>query len=482
MDRSREARVRLACLRVWTVVGAIVIAAVVLAVLGRLSSVLLFLATGCLIAYVASPLVNWLARHRVPRGAASILGVIVVALAVLLLFSLIIPLFFAQMTDLLRDLPARISEMGSWLADLERRYDILDLIGDYVDTASLVNSLQSVLSGLVSALLSAISNGIVPAVSNIASTVFTVFLGLVFAFWLVCDYPRINDEICLVLGSRRAKSYRVTLAVVSRSVGGYLRSTLIDSLIQGTLAGLGFMLAGHPYAGLMGVLSGVLNFVPVVGPSFSAIVATAVALFYSPAMAFWTLVAAVVAQNVTDNLIVPRINQSTMQIHPVLSLLAIVIGSALLGPLGMVVAIPLCAIAKGLFVFHFETRTGEQLVSYDGALFKGTPFHDAEGRPVPASDALGEERFVESEIMPSERQDADATAAPRPKAGWERAVERLRTRAAGEGEKDAPADGDGAAHGAGDVPDDSAGGAGDGDPSSPADGTLDEGAGDAPRR
>ena len=85
-----------------------------------------------------------------------------------------------------------------------------------------------------------------------------------------------------------------------------------------------------------------------------------------------------------------------MQIHPVLSLLAIMIGSALLGPLGMVVAIPLCAIAKGLFVFYFETRTGEQIVSYDGALFKGTPFHDASGNPVPASDALGEERFAES--------------------------------------------------------------------------------------
>ena len=432
MDQ-RAARVRLACLRVWTVVGAILVAAVVLMVLGRLSSVLLFLATGCLIAYVASPLVNWLARHRVPRGVASILGVIVVALAVVLLFSLIIPLFFAQMTDLLRDLPARISEMGSWLAELERQHDILKQIGEYVDTGSLVSSLQSILSGLVSALLGAISNGLVPAVSNIASAVFTVFLGLVFAFWLVCDYPRINDEICLVLGARRSENYRVTLAVVSRSVGGYLRSTLIDSIIQGSLACVGFMLAGHPYAGLMGVLSGVLNFVPVVGPSISAIVATGVALFYSPAMAFWTMVAAMVAQNVTDNLIVPRINQSTMQIHPVLSLLAIMIGSAVMGPLGMVVAIPLCAIAKGLFVFYFETRTGEQIVSYDGALFKGAPFHDASGSPVPASDALGEERFAESEIMPAPRDGADATAAPRPKRPIERLVERLRSGEKNEG-------------------------------------------------
>ena len=431
MGQSREGGARLAFVRVWTVVGVLVVAAVVLAVLDRLSSVLLFLAVGCLAAYVASPLVNLLSRHRVPRGVASIVGVVVVALAVVLLFSLIIPLFFSQMTDLLSDLPARISGLGSWAAGLERQYDLFQQIGEYVDTGALVSSLQSMLTGLVSALLSAISNGLVPAVSNIASTVFTVFLGLVFAFWLVCDYPRINEEICLVLGPRRADDYRVTLAVVSRSVGGYLRSTLIDSLIQGSLACVGFMLAGHPYAGLMGVLSGVLNFVPVVGPSVSAIIATGVALFYSPTMAFWTMVAAMVAQNVTDNLIVPRINQSTMQIHPVLSLLAIMVGSALMGPLGMVVAIPLCAIAKGLFVFYFETRSGEQIVSYDGALFRGTPFHDGEGRPVPASDALGEERFAESEIMPAPRDRADATAAPRPDSPWKRLWDRLGARRGG---------------------------------------------------
>ena len=164
---------RLACLRVWTVVGAIIVAAVVLMVLGRLSSVLLFLVTGCLIAYVASPLVNWLARHRMPRGVASILGVIVVALAVVLLFSLIIPLFFAQMTDLLRDLPARISGLGSWVSSLESQYDVFQQISEYVDTGELVSTLQSVLTGLISALLSAFSDGIVPAVSNLASAVFT---------------------------------------------------------------------------------------------------------------------------------------------------------------------------------------------------------------------------------------------------------------------------------------------------------------------
>lgn len=430
---DRVERARFACLRVWALIGAVVVAAVAVAVIGRLSSVLLFLVVGCIISYVATPLVNWLERHRVPRGVGALVGVLFVALCVVLLFALIIPVFLGQMSELLRDLPAKISGIGQWFSGIEQSSEVVQALSRYVEVGSLVDSLQGILTKVVSALLSLIGDGLVPAVSNIASAFFVVFLGLVFAYWLTLDYPRISGEICTVLGERRSGDYRLLMAVLSRSVGGYLRTTVIDSLIQGTLAFVGFTLAGHPYAGIMGVLSGLLNFVPVVGPSISAIVATGVALLFSPTMAFWTMVAAVVAQNVTDNLIVPRINQSTMQIHPVLSLTAIVIGSALMGAVGMVVALPLCAVTKGLFVFYFETRSGRQVVSYDGALFRGTPYYDVDGRPVPACDALGDSRFaIESQIVSAD-EVPEGTAAPRPRRAWEKLWDRLTGR---KGEKD----------------------------------------------
>ena len=81
---------------------------------------------------------------------------------------------------------------------------------------------------------------------------------------------------------------------------------------------------------------------------------------------------------------------------------------------GMVIAIPLCAALKGLFIFYFEKQTKRQLVSYEGAIFQGTPFHDEGGDPVPAYDALGDDRFVsESELIANDAAPA-AEAAPRP--------------------------------------------------------------------
>ena len=420
-DRSSRARhvATLTFLNIWIVIGAIVIGAVVLNLIDAFSSVLLFLSVGAISSFVASPIVNSLERRGLPRGIGALIGLAIVIIAVVLLFALVIPMVIAQIVDLLRDAPAKIAAMGTWFVQLENDYAIVEHLNNIVQLDTLFETIRNVLNDVLTGVLTAARDGIVPMVNNIASTVFVVFLGFVLAFWLSCDYPRINEEICRVLPDGKADDYRLLLAVVSRSVGGYLRSTLINSFIQGLLAFLGFLIVGHPYAATMGLLSGLLNIIPVVGPSISAILASLIALFYSPVLALWTMVVAVMSQNVTDNVIAPKINQTTMSVHPVLSLTALVIGSTFGGALGMVIALPLAAVIKSLFIFYYETRTGEQIVSYDGALFRSAPFRDGEGNPVPAYDALGDDSFVaDSQILDDDFMP-DAEAAPRPKADFD---------------------------------------------------------------
>ena len=104
----------------------------------------------------------------------------------------------------------------------------------------------------------------------------------------------------------------------------------------------------------------------------------------------------VIAANVTDNVISPLIMRSAVKIHPVLSIVGIVIGNCLGGIVGMVLAIPLTAAIRGVFVYYFETRTKRQLVSEDGALFQSTPHRDAQGNVEAVFDALDDEKFFES--------------------------------------------------------------------------------------
>ena len=405
---------RLMLYRVWTAVGVCVLCIFALNVMGVLAPVIEFLAVGALIAFVEAPIVNFLEHRGVARGAAAFVGLVVVVAAIALVFGTVLPVFTEQVLEILQRLPGQLRGLGDWLTGLSREFSAL-ASSDWADELNdAIASLASSLAGYVTAIAAEMGKGMVPFISGFASQLFVMFLGLVLAYWLALDYPRIHREVGVIVGGEREVGYRFMVAVLSRSVGGYMSGMIVTSVVNGLLAFVGLMVIGHPYAGLMGVLTGLFHLVPVVGPFVSALFATLLAFFVEPLTALWTLVVCVVMQNVTDNVISPKVMQSSVQVHPAMSLTALVVGSALLGPIGMVVAIPLCAALKGLFIFYFEGTTERALVSYDGAIFKGTPFRDAQGRPVPAFDALGDDKFAaDSEIIDDDAVP-EATAAPKP--------------------------------------------------------------------
>ena len=316
--------------------------------------------------------------------------------------------------EVLSRLPQQLRGLGDWAIQVSRDFEALSQSSWASQFDEALRSIADVASTYITQLASGLGAGIFPFISSFTSQLFIVFLGIVLAYWLALDYPRIHREIGIIVGGERETSYRFMVAILSRSVGGYMRSMVITSFVNGVLAFVGLAIVGHPYAALMGVLTGVMHLVPVLGSWISSFAATLLAVFYGPVLAIWTLVITMVAQNVTDNVISPKVMQSSVKIHPAMNLAALVVGSTLMGPLGMVIAIPLCAALKGLFVFYFEKETGRALVSYDGAIFQGTPYRDADGAPVPAFDALGDDSFVAESELISDDVAPTGEAVPRP--------------------------------------------------------------------
>lgn len=405
---------RLLALRVWTVVGGIVIAIAVLNVLGVLAPVIEFLAVGSLIAFIESPIVNALERKGVPRAASAFIGLVAVILILFCVIMVIAPIFVDQVLEVLSRLPSQLRSLGDWAVQVAQDFEAISKSSWANELDSMFQSLANIASSYVTQLAGDVGRGLFPILSGFASQLFIFFLGLVLAYWLALDYPKIHREVGTIVGEERETSYRFMVAILSRSVGGYMRSMVITSFVNGVLAFIGLLIAGHPYAALMGVLTGLLHLIPVLGPWISAFAATLLALFYSPVLAVWTLIICMVAQNVTDNVVSPKVMQSSVQIHPAMNLAALVVGSTLMGAIGMVVAIPLCAALKGLFVFYFEKSTGRALVAYDGAIFQGTPFRDDDGEPVPAFDALGDDSFVQESELIDDDVAPSGSAVPRP--------------------------------------------------------------------
>ena len=302
--------------------------------------------------------------------------------------------FLRELITLLRNVPAYFTQAQAALETFWDTFGSSSSGNVQHAVNSFVNVLVDTGTSLASDLARQLSTGLVTSLTDIAGHFVTIFLALILAYWFALDYPKIMREFAVIAGPEYDDELVLSLAVLSRSVGGYMRGTLITSLANGLMVAAGLWLIGHPYAGLLGIATFVLHFIPVVGPMLSSVSAVLLGLFVSPLCAFWTLVITIVAQNVTDNVLSPLVMQSAVKIHPALSLVGIVAGGAIGGAVGMVLAVPLTAAIKGLFVYYFESRTGRQLVSPGGAFFGGTAYSDAAGKPLATFDALDDDTFI----------------------------------------------------------------------------------------
>lgn len=394
--QTRYEKWRLRAVVTWTIVGAALVFMLAVRGLSVVGQAVELLLVGTIVGYVCSPVTNFLEDRRVPRGAAALLALVLVIAAIVVVIALFMGPFLRELMTLLRNVPSYFTQAQD---ALETFWDTFGSSGGS-NVQSAVNSFMNVLveagTGLASDLARQISTGLVTSLTDFAGHLVTIFLALILAYWFALDYPKIMREFAVIAGPEYDDELVLSLAVLSRSVGGYMRGTLITSLANGLMVAAGLALIGHPYAGLLGIATFVLHFIPVVGPMLSSVSAVLLGLFVSPLCAFWTLVITVVAQNVTDNVLSPLVMQSAVKIHPALSLVGIVVGGAVGGAVGMVLAVPLTAAIKGLFVYYFESRTGRQLVSPGGAFFGGRAYAEADGRPRPTFDALDDDTFIES--------------------------------------------------------------------------------------
>jgi putative permease len=129
-------------------------------------------------------------------------------------------------------------------------------------------------------------------------------------------------------------------------IQAWARATFWLMLIVGVISGLGLWAIGVPNPLLFGIIAGLGEAIPVIGPIISCVPPLLVMLASDPIKALWVVVLFVVVQQVEGNLLVPRIMATAMKLHPVPVLFCVVIMGSLTGPIGLLLAIPLLAIIK----------------------------------------------------------------------------------------------------------------------------------------
>lgn len=312
--------------------GTLLLFAALLYVLYVARNVIVLVGISLFLAVALGPAVDLLTRGPLPRAAGILVVYVLIIAAVVGVSLLVIPPVVEQVETLATDLPGYLQDLrrSATFRELDERYGLIEQLQRQATTlpqrlGDAAGALQAVTFGAF-------------------TTIFELLTVLTITFFLLLDERRIFELGLAMAGSRRSPRLRQIGLRIYRSTAGYVAGALTIAGINATLTFITLTLLGVPFAVPLSVLMFFFGLIPLVGATIGGAVILLVTLFTDfPTATLVYLVVLVVYQQVENNVLQPFVYRRTVNVPPLVVILAILVGSALLGVLGALVAIPVAA-------------------------------------------------------------------------------------------------------------------------------------------
>ncbi|MGD8626833.1 MAG: AI-2E family transporter [Anaerolineae bacterium] len=320
-------------------------------------NVLLPYVLGLVLAYLLLPLVNWLDGHMPARfhswHLARPLSIIVTYLLLIAivvgLVAFVVPIVAEQVDVLIKNWPELANRVDDWW-EAGRGWYTETIPPDW--KATIETNVRDLLDDVATTL----QDGLVATVRTVSSTVGFIIGMVVIPFWLfyiLHDESQVKNGVLHALPQELRPDVASVARLVDDVLSAYLRGQLLLVLFVGGMAMIALFIIGVPFALVLGIIAGIFEVLPYVGPILGAIPALLVALLSNPASAIWVAVAFFAIQQVENLILVPRIAGESVKLHPALVMVVLVIGNELAGFLGMLIAVPIAAAIRDLFKYFY---------------------------------------------------------------------------------------------------------------------------------
>jgi len=398
----------------------ILLVAALIWVLYRLEGVLLLVVLSVFFAYLIAPLVEFVRRpfnlrgreHIMPRSAA--LGIVY-----FVIFGSLILALWILLPRLSRQIKAFSEASTQFQTTAEGRVKVIsDFCRKNEISENVCNALNDTLTRGIGSAKKYMEEGLPGVAVEVLSYVPWLILIPILSFFFLKDIDAFRRSALQMLPSGRWR-WRGDefFQDVNSALAAYIRAQLTACLLIGTICTLGFIALGVPFPLVLGVVAGLLEFIPLVGPLLVAIIATLVTSFSpdtSTYSALWVLLFLGVLRIVHDYAIYPRLVGQGVHLHPLAVILAILAGHELAGVAGIFLSIPLIAVATVSYRHWLEHRGSEGLVAeilqpVEGAIM--APSEQEQNEPVPVtqsarSEPLRRDLHPTSETTPDEMRRA----------------------------------------------------------------------------
>jgi predicted PurR-regulated permease PerM len=323
-------------MRFWLIVLAVLIVA-----LWLLSEILLPFVFGLAIAYLLTPAVDRLQRMGVPRLAGSLLLITLVVLAFVLVVLLVAPLLGGQLASFIDNIPGYVRRLQAVISDPSRPW-LQRIIGEGFNTDKSMSDLMTQGVGWLTAFLRSLWSGGRALVSIFS----LVVVAPVVAFYLIYDWHRMIATVDAWVPVRHRATVHQLAREVDAAISGFVRGQTAVCLILGSFYAVALTLAGLNFGTLIGLVSGLISFIPYVGSLTGLVLSlgVAVAQFLTELTSIAAVLAIfVIGQFIEGKVLAPKLVGESVGIHPVWLIFALLAFGYLFGFVGLLVAVPLAA-------------------------------------------------------------------------------------------------------------------------------------------
>ncbi len=333
---------------VLVVLGVVLAAAIVLEVVWVTRSVLIWVLIAVFLAMALNPAVDWLVGRGLRRGAA--VAIVFVGAIVLIagIAATFVPTLVREVNDLVDAVPGYVDDLTRGrgrLGFLERDYQIVEKIREAIERSG-----ASGVLGLSTTALT-VTKSVVNAVVAIVTIAFlTLFMLLEGPAWV--------ERAFGLLPESSQPRWRKVGADIYKTVGGYVTGNLAISLIAGVTSTAVLLGLGVPYAVALGLLVGLLDLIPLAGATIAAVLVSTVGFLHSTTAGIVLLVFFVVYQQFENHVLQPLVYGRTVQLSPLVVLVAVLMGAELAGVIGALGAIPIAGSIQVLVVDWLAQRRG----------------------------------------------------------------------------------------------------------------------------
>jgi predicted PurR-regulated permease PerM len=341
---------------------------IVLLVFVAARMVLGFYAVGLLLAYLLAPVVRFFERaiawfatkirfgllRRMARSLAILLSYLVLVAVLVGFVSMVVPIVSREARQLWDTREGIWDQATEWAEDIVAQFEVLPPRVQ-VEIERAIDDLTAYVTQIVRQAV----QGTVVAVQYTFAIVLAITIIPFWTYFLLLDYGKLRDSMYANLPSGIRADLQQIMRLVDRTIGGYLRGELVLMVVVGVMQAGGMALIGVPYALVLGVIAGVLEVVPSIGPTVAAIPAIMVALTISPWLALLAAGVARLVQMVENSFIVPRVLGESVGLHPVVMMVMLVVGAELGGLPGLILAPVLTAVLRDIYRY-LALRFGDE--------------------------------------------------------------------------------------------------------------------------